>query len=264
MGAFADSQAYESFMGRWSRVLGDAFVRFAGLGEGERILDLGCGTGSLTAAILSARTTGDVVGLDPSPAFVTAARDRFRDPRARFEIGDAQHLPFADGTFDRALSMLVLNFVPDPGVAASEMRRVTRPGGTVAACVWDYGGEMTMLRFFWDAATALDPAAAAQHEERMRLCRRGELEALWRGAGLADIRETGITIDMRFGSFADFWQPFLGGVGPAGSFVASLAPDRQRALEAKLRTEAWGDRPDEERVLPAKAWAVVGSVPRES
>jgi SAM-dependent methyltransferase len=260
MSAFADSQAYESFMGRWSRVLGDAFVRFAGVDEGERVLDLGCGTGSLTAAILSAHTAGEVVGIDPSPTFVEAARERFRDARARFETGDAQHLPFADRAFDRVLSMLVLNFVPDSGAAASEMRRVTRPGGQVAACVWDYGGEMRMLRFFWDAAAALDPAAAARHEERMRLCRRGELEALWRDAGLEDVRETGITIEMRFGSFADFWQPFLAGVGPAGSFVASLATDRQRALEARLRTEAWSDRPDEERVLPARAWAVVGTV----
>jgi len=248
-------------MGRWSRVLGDAFVRFAGLEDGERVLDLGCGTGSLTAAILSARPTVDIVGLDPSPAFVNAARDRFHDARARFETGDAQHLPFADATFDRVLSMLVLNFVPDPDAAASEMRRVTRTGGHAAACGWDYGGGMEMLRFFWDAATALDPAAAARHEERMRLCRQGELEALWRGAGLADVRETGLTIETRFASFADYWQPFLGGVGPAGSFVAALPTDQQQALEAKLRTEAWGDRPDEERVLSAKAWAVVGAVP---
>jgi len=264
MGGFADSRAYESFMGRWSRVLGDAFVQFAGVAEGERVLDLGCGTGSLTAALLSARSTVEVVGVDPSPAFVDGARARFPDARARFETGDAQHLPFPDRTFDRVLSMLVLNFVPDPEAAASEMRRVTRPGGTVAACVWDYGGGMQMLRFFWDAATALDPAAAARHEERMRLCRQGELEALWRGAGLADIREEGIRIDLRFESFADYWQPFLGGVGPAGTFVASLPPDQQQALEAKLRTEAWGDRPEQERALPARAWAVVGTVPRGS
>lgn len=261
MGAFANSRAYESFMGRWSRMLGDAFVRFSGLEEGDRVLDLGCGTGSLTAAILSARPAVEVVGVDPSPAFVEAASDRFQDARARFETGDAQHLPFADGTFDRALSMLVLNFVPDPDAAASEMRRVTRHGGRVAACVWDYGGEMQMLRYFWNAAAALDPASAARHEERMRLCRQGELEALWRGAGLEDVRETGITIETRFGSFADYWQPFLGGVGPAGSFVAALPTDQQQALEAKLRTDVWADRPDENRVLPARAWAVVGTVP---
>jgi len=259
MGAFTDSQAYETFMGRWSRVLGDEFVRFAGVAEDERVLDLGCGTGSLTAAILSARTAGEVVGVDPSPAFVEAARDRFRDADARFETGDAQQLPFADGVFDRVLSMLVVNFVPEPGAAASEMRRVTRRGGQVAACVWDYGGEMRMLRFFWDAAMAIDPSAAARHEERMRLCRRGELEALWRDTGFEDVRETGITIEMRFGSFADYWQPFLAGVGPAGTFVASLAPDRQQALEAKLLADAWANHPNEPRVLPARAWAVVGT-----
>lgn len=261
MNAFADSQAYEAFMGRWSRMLGDAFVRFAGLEDGERVLDLGCGTGSLTAAILAARADVDVLGVDPSPAFVNAARDRFRDSSARFETGDAQHLPAADGGFDRVLAMLVLNFVPDPASAAREMRRVTRPGGHLAACVWDYGEEMRMLRLFWNAATALEPSAAARHEERMRLCRRGELESLWRSTGLEDVQETGITIEMRFASFADYWQPFLAGVGPAGSFVASLTTERQRALEERLRAKAWDDRPDEPRVLPARAWAVSGQVP---
>jgi hypothetical protein len=141
------------------------------------------------------------------------------------------------------------------------MRRVTRSGGRVAACVWDYGGEMILLRSFWDAAVALDPSAAARHEGRMPLCRPGELAALWQRTGLENVREAGISTPMRFTSFADFWQPFLTGVGPSGSHTASLAADQRQALEARLRRDVWSDRPDEERVLPARAWAVVGTVP---
>lgn len=261
MGAFADSQAYESFMGRWSRLLGDEFVKFTGLHRDERVLDVGCGTGALTAAILSASPLVTVVGVDPSRTFVDAARVRFRDSHARFETGDAQRLSFPDGAFDHSMAMLVLNFVPDPGAAATEMRRVTRPGGRVAACVWDYSGEMNMLRSFWDTAVALDPSAAPRHEGRMPLCRRGELAALWRDTGLEDVREDGITIEMRFASFADYWQPFLTGAGPAGSYARSLATDPRQALEAKLRKDLWSDRPHEERSLPARAWGVSGTVP---
>ena len=264
MSGFADDRGYELLMGRWSRLLGHEFVRFTGAGEKDRVLDVGCGTGSLTVATLSAGPVAEIIGIDPSSIFVDSARDHIRDPRVRFEIGVAGHLPFSDGAFDRTMAMLVLNFVPDPGAAAAEMRRVTRSGGRVAACVWDYGGEMRMLRWFWDTAEGLDPSAAPRHEGRMPLCRRGELEALWREAGLVNIREAGITIECRFASFADFWQPFLSGVGPSGGYAASLPPDLRQALEAKLRRELWGDRPDGGRVLPARAWAVAGTVPAES
>jgi SAM-dependent methyltransferase len=259
---FADARGYELLMGRWSRLLGHELVRYAGLDPGARVLDVGCGTGSLAAAVLAADAYAEVVGVDPSAAFVDAARNQVRDPRARFETGDAQRLPFPDGSFDGALAMLVINFVPEPAVAAAEMRRVTRAGGRVAACVWDYGGGMTMLREFWNAAVALDPAAAARHEGLMRLCRPGELAALWRSAGLGEVREDGLTIPMRFANFGDFWEPFLGGVGPAGAYAASRTGEQRDALEAKLRADVWGGRMDEERVLPARAWAVVGTAPR--
>ena len=189
------------------------------------------------------------------------ARVRFRDAHARFETGDAQNLAFPDGSFTCTASMLVLNFVPDRARAAAEMRRVTRGGGLVAACVWDYGGEMTMLRRFWDAAVALDPSAAPRHEGRMPLCRAGELEELWRATGLEHVREGPIVIEMRFASFDDFWRPFLGGVGPSGGYAASLPSGMQQALEARLRAELWNDQPGEARTLPARAWAVVGTVP---
>ena len=261
MGEFADSQGYERLMGRWSRALGPEFVRFAGVGPRDRVLDLGCGTGSLAAAVLASGPATEVVGVDPSPDFVNAARARVADPRARFETGDAQRLPFGDGAFDGVLSMLVLNFVPDGARALAEARRVTRSGGRVAACVWDYAGEMAMLREFWDAAVALDPAAAPRHEGRMPLCRRGELEALWRSAGLERVREDAITIPLRFESFDDYWQPFLSGVGPSGSYAAALPPERRSALEARLLERLWNGRPAESRTLPARVWAVVGAAP---
>lgn len=264
MADFADARGYELLMGRWSRLLARELVGFTRLGEDDRVLDVGCGTGSLTEVIVATRAGAEVVGVDPSPSFVASARDRVRDPRARFETGDAQRLAFPNGAFDCTMAMLVLNFVPDPGAAVAEMRRVTRPGGCVAACVWDYGGEMSMLRSFWDAAVRVDPSAAPRHEGRMPLCRRGELEALWRATGLEDVREDGITIDTRFATFVDFWGPFLAGVGPSGSYTVSLAPGLRHGLEATLRRDVWGDRPDEERVLPARAWAVVGTVPGRS
>jgi SAM-dependent methyltransferase len=260
MPGFADVGGYDQLMGRWSRRLGSELVRFAGVGDGVKVLDVGCGTGSLAEVLLATTNPAAVAGVDPSAAFVAAARSRVPDSRARFSTGDAQRLDFTDGAFDCALAMLVLNFVPDRSRAVAEMRRVTRDGGTVGACVWDYAGEMTMLRRFWDAAVALDPSAAAHHEGLMPLCRAGDLGELWRATGLRSVREGGIAITMRFESFDDYWRPFLAGVGPSGGYAASLSPPMRRALEHRLRAEVWDDRPEEPRTLPARAWAVVGSV----
>ena len=157
--------------------------------------------------------------------------------------------------------MLALNFVPDPARAVTEQRRVTRTGGVVAACVWDYDAT-TMLRRFWDAATSMDPSVATRHERHMPLCRKGELESLWRSAGLRDVLGAALAIDMRFASFADYWQPFLAGVGPSGAYAASLSPGDRDALAERLRADLWNDEPEHPRTLSARAWAVRGVVPQ--
>jgi SAM-dependent methyltransferase len=259
--AFGQSLAYEPFMGRWSRRLAPAFVEFAGVQEGESILDVGTGTGAVPAAVLEARPKAQVVGLDASADFVAAARRNARKPGARFIVGDAGHLDFADATFDRALSMLALNFLPDPGAALAEQIRVTRPGGLIAAAVWDYGGGMQMLRAFWDAAVAADAAAAAWDERHMPLCRHSQLSALWLAKGMLAVGERPITIDQRFASFDDYWQPFEGGQGPAGAYVAGLAPAARVALRDRVRARLLGDDGDGPFALQARAWAVKGYVP---
>lgn len=258
---FDNADGYDRFMGRWSRALAVEFVRFVEVQDGDRVLDVGCGTGALAACILEGRPRAEVTGIDLSAAFVEAARRRVPAPRAHFEQGDAQSLRFDDGVFDAAVSMLVFNFIPDSAHALGELRRVTRPGGRVAACVWDYA-QTTMLSRFWDAAAALDSTAATRHERGMPLTHAGELESLWRAGGLQDVRGAALTIDMHFESFDDYWQPFLLGVGPAGSCVVALPDDRRHDLERSLRTSLWEDDPQRARVLPARAWAVRGIVPR--
>jgi SAM-dependent methyltransferase len=258
---FARARGYDFLMGRWSALLARELIRFIELEEVGSVLDVGCGTGSLTAAILATTRATAVVGVDTSRAFIEEARRRVRDPRVRFEIGDAQRLPFPGASFDAAASMLVFNFIPHAALATIEMRRVTRADGVVAACVWDYGGGMTMLRWFWDAAVALDPSVAALHERHMPLCRPGELLLLWRASGLQGVREGAIDIQMHFSSFDDYWKPFLEGIGPAGRYAMSLPRAARQALESKLRADYWGDAPSKGLMLPARAWAVAGMVP---
>lgn len=254
---FSESDGYERFMGRWSRRLAPAFVRFAGVSENDDVLDVGCGTGALSSAAAAVHGV-HVVGVDRSAAFVEAA-GRSGIEQARFQVGDACALSMPDRTFDRVLSMLVLNFVPDPAAALREMTRVTRVNGVVAAAVWDYGGGMEMLRTLWDAAVALDPACANLDERRMPLCRPGELSRLWRQNGLDDVDEAALTIDMQFDSFDDYWQPFLAGQGPAGAYVSSL-PERDRTRLRETLRDRLTASSDSAFALSARAWAVLGSV----
>jgi SAM-dependent methyltransferase len=251
--------AYEPYVGRWSRPVATAFVRWlADVGEGVRWLDVGCGTGAVTATVLAEAAPAAVAGLDPSPAFVRYAARRVADPRAAFLVGDATALPLRDGAAGVVVSGLVLNFVPDPPRALAEMVRVS--SGTVGVYVWDYAEGMGMMRAFWDAAVALDPGAAALDEGlRFPLCRPEPLAAAFLAAGLSSVDTTPIEVPMRFRDFDDFWQPFLGGQGPAPAYAMSLREERRAALRERLRAELPYD-PDGGISLTGRAWAARGTV----
>jgi SAM-dependent methyltransferase len=252
---FSESDGYERFMGRWSRRLAPLFARFARVGDRDCVLDVGSGTGALAFAS-AAITSAQVTGVERSAAYVRYAQEHADDQRVQFEVGDAVALPFADDAFDRTMSMLVLNFVPDPAAALREMIRVTRPGGAVAASVWDYGDGMEMLRAFWDEAVVMDPEIALQDERHMPLSTRGALADLWRAQGLHHVKEQPLTIETKFSSFDDYWQPFLCGQGPAGVYVASLTESARHALQSRLHERL----ADTGYTLRARAWAVLGVV----
>ena len=257
---FAESDAYERFMGRWSRRLAPLLVRFAAVGESRSVLDIGSGTGELAFAIAEALPSAQVTGVDPSGAYVRHAQARTPGDRVRFMAGDARALQLPDASYDATLSLLAMNFIPDPAKALREMIRVTRPGGTVAAAVWDYGEGMEMLRVFWDEAVAVDSTIAARDERNMPLCRRGELAALWRANSLQQVEEQPIVIELPFLSFGDYWAPFLGGQGPAGACARSLSETARTALESRLRGRLLDGRQDGAFTLLARAWAVRGVV----
>ena len=258
---FSEADAYERYMGRWSRGLAPLLVRFADVRDSDAVLEVGSGTGALAAAVAASAPSATVVGIDAAAAYVASAQSKRPSDRLTFEVGDARKMRFEAGGFDRTLSLLVINFIPDPERALLEMKRVTRHGGIVAAAVWDYGEGMEMLRTFWDAAIALRPVDSAKDERHMPLCGRGELAALWRGAGLESVVEEGLTIEARFSSFDDCWIPFTLKQGPAGAYVAGLAPAEREALRLRLRQRLVGDGPDHPFVLNARAWAVRGVVP---
>ncbi|WP_228372817.1 class I SAM-dependent methyltransferase [Demequina subtropica] len=252
-------ELYERYMGRWSRRLAPTFLAWLEAPPGARWLDVGCGTGALAAAVLGASHPALVVGIDPSEAFVAAARHGV--PSATFEVGDAELLPYRDRSFDVCVSGISLNFVPDPARALDEMRRVTAPGGRIAAYVWDYAHGMEMLRAFWDAAVALDPAAAGLDEaSRFPLCAEVALASAFRDAGLVEVEGRTLRIETRFASFDEYWAPFLGGQGPAPSYVASLPPARRADLEARLRARIVAGAGGE-ITMSARAWAAQGRVP---
>jgi SAM-dependent methyltransferase len=257
---FDEAMAYERFMGRWSRRLAPLLVAFAGVREGETVLDVGSGTGSLAHAVTGMVASARVIGVEPALPLAGYARAHAPTPRVQFVAGTMQHLPCASATVDRVLSLLVMNFVPDPDAALREMVRVTRPGGVVAAAVWDYGGRMQMLRLFWDEVVAANPAERPRDERHMPLCRQGELGALWRAQGLTAVEEQALSVIVRFESFDDFWRPFLGGQGPAGAYVRGVAATARGALERRLRQRVLADGPDGAFTLTARAWGVRGVV----
>src|SRR5215470_4114125 len=232
---FSMSAEYERFMGRWSRLLAPAYIAFAGVKDGDRVLDVGTGTGALASALEAATTSSEIVGIDPSAGFINYAKKNVKSGRASFEVGDAQALRFADESFDQTMALLVMNFVPDHNKAIVEMRRVTRPQGVVSACVWDYNAGMEMLRFFWDEVVALEPVMAPKDERNMKLSREGQLGELWKKAGLVNVQEKPLVIEQAYTSFDDSWGPFLKGAGPGGAYVVSLGDERRRQLETRMR-----------------------------
>jgi SAM-dependent methyltransferase len=253
----AAAETYDRHVGRYASALGSALIEFAGIEPGMRALDVGCGPGALTAELARRLGAANVRGAEPSEPFAEACRERVG---VEVALAPAEALPFGDGAFDAALSQLVVNFMTDARVGVAEMARVTRPGGLVASCVWDYAGEMTLLRAFWDAAREVDPerAAAADEGVVMRWCGEGELGELWQAADLRDVRTGALVVSAAYADFDDLWAPLPTGIAPSGAFCKSLDADGRTALsEAYRRRLGVGDGPFE---LSARAWSVVGTV----
>ena len=250
---------YEPYVGRWSRPAARAFVPWLARPAGLAWLDVGCGTGAVTQAILDLAQPGSVRSIDASPDFIAYARAHVTGGVPSFEVGDAQALPLEAAVVDAAVSGLMLNFLPDPPRGVREMARVTRPGGVVAVYVWDYAGRMELMRYFWDAAAALDPVAAERDEgSRFTICRPESLTELFTQAGLQDIVARPIDVPTVFRDFDDYWLPFLGaGGGGAPRYIQTLDEGHRAALRERLRA-ALPIAEDGTISLIARAWAVKG------
>jgi ubiquinone/menaquinone biosynthesis C-methylase UbiE len=253
----APAEVYDRHIGRYSRQLARALIAAARVRPGDRAIDIGCGPGALTTELVAMLGAERVAAVDPSDSFAAACRERL--PRVQVAVATAESLPFEDAAFDHALAQLVVNFMTDPPAGVTEMQRVTRRGGTVAAAVWDYAGEMTLLRRFWDAAIALDDAAADLDEACMSFCTPAELSRLLSEAGLAEVRVSAAVVTARYGGFEDLWRPLELGVAPSGAYAASLPPDHKGALKAETRRrlDIHDDRPFG---LTARAWLAIGRV----
>lgn len=257
---WATGAAYEPYVGRWSRLVAREFLAWLNVPAGRDWLDVGSGTGALTQTILAQANPRSVRGIDRSEGFVAYARSQTPDPRAQFETGDAQALAVEPGTFDAAVSGLVLNFVPSPPKMLAEMARATRPGGTVAVYVWDYAEMMQFMRYFWDAAAALDPTNADLDEgSRFPICRPAALETALQAAGLRGVEVRAIDAPTHFASFDDYWTPFLGGQGAAPAYLMTLSEDRRERLREYLRAHLPTETDGSIRLI-ARAWAARGSV----
>lgn len=255
---WAAGAAYEPYVGCWSSLVARDFIDWLGLPERKRWLDVGCGTGALTREILSRAAPAGVVGIDPSDGFLGYARAQTDDVRATFRQGDAQALSFADNEFDVVVSGLVLNFIPQPEKALAEVRRVLRPDGIAAVYVWDYAGEMQLMRHFWDAATALDPKAAALDEgRRFPICKPEPLIAVLEAAGFSHTEYRALDVPTVFQNFDDYWSPFLGGQGPAPTYTCALSHAQREALREHLRATLPTERNGSIH-LTARAFAVRG------
>src|SRR3954469_19417205 len=238
-------------MGRYSVLLSPQLADLAGVAAGQRVIDVGCGPGALTAELVARVGADSVAAIDPSEPFVEAARAR--NPGADVRLGSAEQLPFPDDTFAAALAQLVVQFMDDPAAGVGEMARVTRPGGAVVACVWDHGGGQGPLSPLWNAARALDPGVEG---EALRTgTHQGELAHLFEEVGLADVAETALSVSVEHPTFEEWWEPFTLGVGPAGAYVAGLDAESQAQLRERCRAQL----PDD-LVVTARAWAARGLV----
>ena len=261
-GAFdwGNTEAYEAYIGRWGRMAAEAFLQWLALAPGQRWLDVGCGTGALTEAILATADPGEVLGVDPTVDFLGAAQAKIVDPRVRFAIGDARALPVPSDAFDDVVAGLVLNFVPEPEVAVAEMVRAAHPGGTVAGYVWDFAGERQFQRYFWRAATALNPEAIALEQSmQFPLCHPEPLAALFSSANLQSVAVDAIDVPAVFRDLDDYWQPYLaGGSAIAQRYATSLDDEQRTALREQLRS-ILPVTDDGSIHLLARAWAVRGT-----
>jgi SAM-dependent methyltransferase len=261
MDTWKAGKLYEPYVGRWSRLVAQQFLSWLKPDSNLDWLDVGCGTGALTEAILLQAYPRYVSGIDSSSGFVDYAKSCIIDPRATFAVGDAQSLPAETGHFDAVVSGLVLNFVPDPLAAVRQMARAARTHGLVAAYVWDYAGKMELMRYFWDAAVALNPAARELDEgRRFPLCAPAPLKKLFDEAGLEAVDVKPIDTLTPFRDFDDYWTPFLGGQGPAPTYAMSLAPAQRDVLRERIRA-ALPISPSGSIDLVARAWAVRGRTP---
>ena len=251
----APADAYDRFIGRYGASLADAMLETLRVAPGLRVLDVGAGTGALAAQAARIVGPANVAAVDPSPSFAEGCRARV--PGADVRVAAAESLPFTDDSFDVVLAQLVVPFMTDAPRGVAEMVRVAKPGGVVAASVWDYAGEMRLLRAFWDAAAAVDPGSAAKDEGRfMRYANARDLGALWSEAGLAEVAVSAIDVEASYDDFDDLWTPFLAGIGPAGSYCVSLRPELQAELREQMRSEL--DDPEGPFTLTARAWCVRG------
>jgi SAM-dependent methyltransferase len=257
-----DGAAYDIFLGRWTQRLAEPFLDFIGPPSEGALLDVGCGTGSLARAMAARWPRRAVVGVDIAAPYVAFARSRSQGNNPAFGVAGAARLPFADGAFSGAVAQLVLNFVPDPVAALNEMKRVTAPGGRLAATVWDFRGGLVYQRMFWDSAAGLDPAAGLVRDRLFAgaLALPDGLLRLFEQAGLERIERALLTIRMDYANFDDYWQPLLTGQGPVGTYAAALAPSLRSQIESLVRAAFLSGAADGPRSLTATAWAVRGRV----